>query len=82
VEFSTYVIKEQQTDYTLATEDDEDFRLDNISPQKSPGLKNRTHDDSYQLPSMKNKSMSANHDISDAESIDPSTFSSKGDFIR
>ena len=31
---------------------------------------------------MKNKSFSANYDISDAESIDPSTFSTKGDFIR
>jgi len=82
-EFSTYAIKEQETEYTLATEDDEDFRLDNISQKNiSLGLKKRTFDDSFQMPSMKNKSLSANYDISDAESIDPSTFSAKGDFIR
>ncbi|CDW80011.1 UNKNOWN [Stylonychia lemnae] len=79
-----YKIQEETNDFTLPTEDDEDFQLEDITGMnKFPGRK-LNFDDSYSspTPSLKSKSMSANYELDDIERIDPSTFSQKGDFIR
>jgi hypothetical protein len=80
----TYAIRDHpDTDFTLATEDDEDFRLDSLDNGHQSAMKKLNFDDSYSSSiALKNKSLSANYDIDDAERIDPQTFASKGDFIR
>ena len=88
---TTYKITEETTDFTLATEDDEDFRLDNPpfhsrdkSNQHSASRK-LNFDDSYasnSSPPLKRQSFSANTEIDSVERIDPLTFSQQGDFIR
>lgn len=77
-----YQIREEgeNTDYTLATEDDEDFRMDAAPIRQFPsGLKKLNFDDSVALS---RKSLSTNYDLEDADRLDPTTFAHKGDFIR
>ncbi len=67
----------------MATEDDEDFQLENVRERRfSNSVKRLNFDDSFSQPKIKTKSYSANSDIDDIDRIDPATFSQKGDFIR
>eukprot|EP00347_Sterkiella_histriomuscorum_P013006 403366373 len=84
-EAATYKIQEETTDYTLPTEDDEDFQLEPVHPNnKYSATKKLNFDDSYSnaSPNLKRQSFSANTEIDEVDRIDPLTFSTKGDFIR
>lgn len=68
---------EEIADVTLATEDDEDFQIDNVRERGrfSNSVRRLNFDDSFTQSNIKLKSYSANSDIDDIDRIDPATFS-------